>query len=815
MLSQARYPFKHSALMLWPVLFLIVACQTEVTLPDMRSIEGGTFTMGNQTAVPDSILPGDRYHTLSYLTTGDYDEYPSRDVTVDNFSITTTEITTDIYQQFDPEFIPNPEHAPYVTGISWYDATAFAEWLSKKTGDNYRLPTEAEWEYTAKTQSATIDLLDNDIAEWIYDWHSLYDHNATINPAGPTAGMAKVIRGGGLDRNSAYFKRPSNRASYGPSFPTENNFTYQARIAAQLEKDTSGNGANTGDQNLKTEMRYLNFIREGSNQQGQHHIGFRLVKSKSKLHFSEPTTIEAQKRVSQSTHWVTKAANRPYFRKRHVLPTPPDDSADELIPYQHVVHVPPGMLSHHHSAGLVALPNGDLLMAIYTATSETSHDVAIIAARLRFGSDTWEDPGILVDMVDANDHAPLLWQDGPITKLFWGSNKFEKGYPFQWITSHDYGAHWSEPQFPTFKTPVYDHSAQTVNSAFRDTEGAIYVANDGIGPSTVLWRSEDDGKTWIDPKGRTGGRHTTFVQLTDGRILGMGGKSAQLNGFMPQSISSDKGETWDISATPFIALGPGQRPSILRLQSGRILFVGDYSSRLTPELSNNRPPVFTERGAYVAYSDDEGESWKIKTLPGTQFANIENDRLKDHTLGYAIVKQSPNGHIHLIASVVHPILHYEFNEAWLESENAQLPPDIMDDPIQIALDTHTVQLQHSNNQLKAQYGLALTDLGVAKLHGPATWYFTNGEKAYEALYQMGIKVDSEKSYRKEGTLAWERTFLPNNRCLLRTFYPNGQIKTQSEWQGKFADGIAKSWHANGNTEYQLTFKMGALQSDLQ
>ena len=95
MLSQARYPFKHSALMLWPVLFLIVACQTAVTLPAMRLIEGGTFTMGNQTAVPDSILPGDRYHTLSYLTTGDYDEYPSRDVTVHNFSITTTEITTD------------------------------------------------------------------------------------------------------------------------------------------------------------------------------------------------------------------------------------------------------------------------------------------------------------------------------------------------------------------------------------------------------------------------------------------------------------------------------------------------------------------------------------------------------------------------------------------------------------------------------------------------------------------------------------------------------------------------------------------------
>ena len=89
---------------------------------------------------------------------------------------------------------------------------------------------------------------------------------------------------------------------------------------------------------------------------------------------------------------------------------------------------------------LVALPNGDVLMAIYTSTSETSHDVAMIASRLRFGTDTWEDPNILVDMVDAKDHGPLLWQDGNTTKLFWGSNKFEKGYPFQWIESEDNGA---------------------------------------------------------------------------------------------------------------------------------------------------------------------------------------------------------------------------------------------------------------------------------------------------------------------------------------------------------------------------------------
>jgi len=95
----------------------------------------GTFRMGEANRLPDSMkFP-------PYLAQGDWDEHPVRKVKISrSFKISETEITVEQYRQFDPELVGHTEWAPYVSGISWYDAVAFCEWLSRKKVKTYRLP---------------------------------------------------------------------------------------------------------------------------------------------------------------------------------------------------------------------------------------------------------------------------------------------------------------------------------------------------------------------------------------------------------------------------------------------------------------------------------------------------------------------------------------------------------------------------------------------------------------------------------------------------------------------------------------------------
>lgn len=200
--------------------------------PEMVLVKGGTFTMGKE----------------------DYEDATPHTVTLSDFYISKYEITVEQYKYFCKEtgypFPKNPTKEWYdehpnvkvwvwknnmpIVNITWEDAMEYCKWLSKVTGDEYSLPTEAQWEYAARggkksqgyiysgsnklsevgwydenTEERGIkpvgQLKPNELGiydmsgnayEYCYDWYAPYTNKNSKNPTGPTKGDLKVIRGG-------------------------------------------------------------------------------------------------------------------------------------------------------------------------------------------------------------------------------------------------------------------------------------------------------------------------------------------------------------------------------------------------------------------------------------------------------------------------------------------------------------------------------------------------------------------------------------------------------------------------------------------
>ncbi|QUX95800.1 sulfatase-modifying factor protein [Marinomonas sp. CT5] len=115
------------------------------TAPKVEKIPPATFIMGDQ----------------GHL--GDDNEKPAHEVDIpDGFYISKYEVTFDQYDKFakatnralPPDNGWGRGQRP-VINISWYDAKAYTAWLSGETDQEYRLPTEIEWEYSARADSNT------------------------------------------------------------------------------------------------------------------------------------------------------------------------------------------------------------------------------------------------------------------------------------------------------------------------------------------------------------------------------------------------------------------------------------------------------------------------------------------------------------------------------------------------------------------------------------------------------------------------------------------------------------------------------------
>ena len=208
----------------------------------MVYVQGGTFTMGA---------------TSEQGSDAHYDEKPVHRVTLSNYYIGQTEVNQELWyavMEGNPSKFKGNKRP--VENVSWNDCQTFISKLNSMTGEHFRLPTEAEWEYAARggnksrryKYSGSNNLSDvawhyesadgeiywkgedqiifyspnhvaeelegtynvatkspnelsiydmsGNVMEWCNDWFGSYNSGSRTNPKGPSSGSFRVNRGG-------------------------------------------------------------------------------------------------------------------------------------------------------------------------------------------------------------------------------------------------------------------------------------------------------------------------------------------------------------------------------------------------------------------------------------------------------------------------------------------------------------------------------------------------------------------------------------------------------------------------------------------
>ncbi|WP_221414148.1 exo-alpha-sialidase, partial [Paenibacillus sp. 598K] len=326
---------------------------------------------------------------------------------------------------------------------------------------------------------------------------------------------------------------------------------------------------------------------------------------------------------------------------------------------------------HNHSPYVAEAANGDLLAVWFTTNEESGREMKLVASRLRWGQDEWDEASLFWDAPDRNMTGGALWLDetGKLHHICglgaagtWGTL-----VPVH-RTSMDHGATWSKARI---LHPEHGVRTMPIPSLFRMSDGTLVFSCDAETGSTggsMVWLSDDDGDSWYDSGGLIRGIHAPVVELADGRLLAYG-RGDEVHGRMARSISSDKGRTWTYSESEFDPIGMGQRAVLRRLQEG-VLFMASFADgmELRDRLGERRPV----QGLFAAVSFDDGETWPYKRLVttdadegmwdgGAWTGEFRMDRSHAEPKGYLAMVQGQDGRIHLLSSRI----HYCFNLAWV------------------------------------------------------------------------------------------------------------------------------------------------------
>ena len=218
---------------------------------NMVHVQGGTFTMGCRPERGEC----------------DPDERPAHRVQVSGFEISKYEVTQELWEVVmgeNPSRFEGCAQCP-VENVSWDDVQKFLKNLNL-TDEQYRLPTEAEWEYAARggqqsqnykyagsdnlgtvawyagnsgdkthpvgqKQPNELGLYDmsGNALEWAQDWYGrdYYSSSPNVDPQGPSTGVARVARGGSWH----YFARECRAAYRAGSFAWLSHHYFGFRLA--------------------------------------------------------------------------------------------------------------------------------------------------------------------------------------------------------------------------------------------------------------------------------------------------------------------------------------------------------------------------------------------------------------------------------------------------------------------------------------------------------------------------------------------------------------------------------------------------------
>ncbi len=203
---------------------------------EMVKVAGGSFLMGSKTK------PEDKNYPLNYAQ-------PQHEVILRNYSIGKTEVTQALWEKVmgsNPSLVQGPDLP--VSNVSYNDCLEFIRRLNRLSGQQFRMPTEAEWEFAARargTQDAdaisggsraaqtegitavgkkspnALGIFDmsGNVAEWCSDWIATYPADRTISPQGPNNGTQRVVRGGYAGGNK-WSMLSSSRSHQDPDTPS-------------------------------------------------------------------------------------------------------------------------------------------------------------------------------------------------------------------------------------------------------------------------------------------------------------------------------------------------------------------------------------------------------------------------------------------------------------------------------------------------------------------------------------------------------------------------------------------------------------------